>query len=244
MTYQPRTYRRWVSSEGLVSFSITEKETDLLILAGKDLSREALSAVRRCRSELEGYIRKHPLFGVSLQPLPVGDDAPLLVKDMSSAAEAAGVGPMAAVAGAIAEFVGRELLVHSDEVVVENGGDIFIKATRRRHVGVYAGASPFTGKVVFEVLPGETPLGICTSSGTVGHSLSFGRADAVVAFSPSGSLADAVATAIGNIVNSAEDIPEAIKRAQQIPGLRGIAIIKADRIGLWGKVRLAQSGDE
>jgi ApbE superfamily uncharacterized protein (UPF0280 family) len=146
---------------------------------------------------------------------------------------------MAAVAGAIAEGVGRELLPYSDEVIVENGGDIFLKTSKERFIGVYAGGSKFTKKIAFSILPEETPLGVCTSSGTVGHSLSFGYADAVIVFSPSTSLADAAATAIGNRVRIAEDIPEALEFAQGIKGLKGVAIIKGDNMGLWGQIRLA-----
>jgi len=146
---------------------------------------------------------------------------------------------MAAVAGAIAERVGKELLPYSDEVIVENGGDIFLKTSKERSIGVYAGESKFTRKIAFSILPEETPLGVCTSSGTVGHSLSFGYADAVIVFSSSTSLADAAATAIGNRVRMVEDIHEALEFAQSIKGLRGIAIIKGENMGLWGQIRLA-----
>jgi ApbE superfamily uncharacterized protein (UPF0280 family) len=158
---------------------------------------------------------------------------------MAEATQEVGVGPMAAVAGAIAEKVGMELLPFSDEVIVENGGDIFLKTQKKRFIGVYAGESAFTRKIAFSILPEETPLGVCTSSGTVGHSLSFGYADAVIVFSPSTSLADAAATAIGNRVRLAEDIPDALEFAQNIKGLRGVAIVKGDKMGLWGQIRLA-----
>lgn len=237
--YEPRTYRHWVSDRGLVAFSVVVRETDLLIRARRDLTAEALQATKKLRSDLEQYIIANPHFQVSLEPLQVGKDAPPLVKDMAAAAERAGVGPMAAVAGAIAEAVGTELLRFSDEVIVENGGDIFIKSSEERLIGLYAGGSSLTGKVAFAIQPGETPLGICTSSGTVGHSLSFGKADAVVAFASSASLADAAATAIGNRVNTASDIQQALQFAQTIVGLRGVAIVKDDHLGLHGQIKLA-----
>jgi hypothetical protein len=174
-----------------------------------------------------------------LKPLAVEDNAPAIVKEMAEAAAKVGVGPMAAVAGAIAERVGKELLPMSAEVIVENGGDIFLKISKERRIGIFAGKSVLTQKVAFVVQPGETPLGVCTSSGTVGHSLSFGKADAVVVFSPSTSLADAAATAICNIVQTASDIPQAIEFAQGVKGLKGVAIIKGDKIGLWGQIKLA-----
>ena len=191
------------------------------------------------RSDLESYIKSHPIFLTTLKPFEVEQDAPSIVKEMADATREVGVGPMAAVAGAIAERVGKELLPYSDEVIVENGGDIFLKTSKERFIGVYAGKSKFTKKITFSIRPDETPLGVCTSSGTVGHSLSFGYADAVIVFSPSTSLADAAATAIGNMVRIAEDIPEALEFAQSVNGLRGVAIIKGDNMGLWGQIRLA-----
>jgi hypothetical protein len=146
---------------------------------------------------------------------------------------------MAAVAGAIAERVGRELMKLSPEVIVENGGDIFMKTLTNRLVGVYAGSSPFTGKIALEVEPEETPLGICTSSGTVGHSLSYGSADAVIVISPSAALADAAATAIGNLIQESGDIPMGIEFAQDIAGLKGVLIIKGDKLGIWGEVKIS-----
>jgi len=160
---------------------------------------------------------------------------------MVEAGKKAGVGPMASVAGAIAEFVGRELLAFSPEIIVENGGDIYLKSLTDRIVGVYAGKSPFTGKIGLEIKAKDTPLGICTSSGTVGHSLSFGKADAVIVLSKSTILADAAATAIGNRVSESDDITGAIEFAEGIKGLKGLVIIKDDNIGLWGKVKICQT---
>ncbi|MFQ5988107.1 MAG: UPF0280 family protein, partial [Dehalococcoidia bacterium] len=185
-----------------------------------------------------------PLFAISLEPLSVGRNAPSLVREMAAAAQKASVGPMAAVAGAIAERVGRDLLPFSDEVIVENGGDIFIKTSQERLIGVYAGESTLTGRIAFAIQPEETPLGVCTSSGSVGHSLSFGIADAVIVFSPSTSLADAAATAIGNRVSSASDIPKALEFAQGIQGLKGAAVIKDDHMGLFGQIKMADVDQE
>ena len=147
---------------------------------------------------------------------------------------------MAAVAGAIAEFVGQELLKFSPEVIVENGGDIFLKITKERLVGVHAGTSPYTGKIALKIAAADTPLGVCTSSGTVGHSLSFGKADAAIVLAPSAALADAAATAIGNIVKAESDIPQAIDFARGIAGLVGVAVIINDKMGVWGKVNLVR----
>lgn len=236
--YEPRTYRHWIKDADLVSFNVIVKETDLYIRAYRNLRDNALKAIVKHRTPLEEYIRHHPLFLVSLVPCSVEEDAPAIVKDMAAAARIAGVGPMAAVAGAIAEAVGTELLTLSPEIIVENGGDIFLKILQTRLIGIYAGKSPFTGKIALEIQPEDTPLGVCTSSGTVGHSLSFGTADAVITLSASTSLADAAATAIANWVKAVEDISKAIEQAQTISGLHGVAIIKDDKIGLWGRVKI------
>lgn len=238
LVYQPRDYRQWAEESGLVGFRAAVAETDLYVKARKDLEPEARAAILTHRSALEAYVADHPDFLTSLEPVPASRSAPEMVREMAEAAAKVGVGPMAAVAGAIAEKVGRELLRLSPEVIVENGGDIFLRSLKQRLVGVYAGDSPFTGAVALEVQWDETPLGVCTSSGTVGHSLSFGQADAVIALSSSTALADAAATAIGNRIHGPEDVPAGIEYAQTIEGLRGLVVIIGDRLGIWGEVRL------
>ena len=236
--YEPRTYRHWIRDSDLVSFNVTVKETDLHIQAASNLKAEALRAVAKYRTPLEDYVRSHPLFLSSLEPCCVEEDAPSIVRDMAQAAQIVGVGPMAAVAGAVAEAVGKDLLACAPEIIVENGGDIFMKVSRTRLIGIYADKSPLTGKIALEIDSAETPLGICTSSGTVGHSVSFGTADAVIVLSHCTALADAAATAVGNSIRTAEDIGTGIEKAQAIDGLAGVVIIKGDKVGLWGGVRI------
>ena len=231
-------YRHWIKDSDLVSFNITVKQTNLYIRARRNLKNKALKSVLKHRTPLEKYIEHNPLFLTTLEPYRAEADAPTIVKEMCRASQIAGSGPMAAVAGAIAQAVGKDLLALSPEVIVENGGDIFLKISKKRLIGIYAGESPFTGKIALEIKPRETPLGICTSSATLGHSLSLGNTDAVIALSKSTPLADAIATTIGNVVKEAKDIPKAIERAQNIPGLHSIVIIKGDKIGAWGKVRI------
>jgi hypothetical protein len=231
-------YRLGIKDSDLVSFEVVVEQTNLYIRAKRSLKEKALRSVMKHRRSLKEYIQHHPLFLTTLEPYPVEPTAPAIVKEMSEAGGITGTGPMAAVAGAIAEAVGRDLLLFSPEIIVENGGDIFLKTSRKRLVGIYAGESSFTGKIALEIKPGETPLGICTSSATIGHSLSLGCADAVVALSSSTSLADAAATAIGNIVKNAADIPRAIDKAENIPGLRGVIIIIGEQMGMWGRVKI------
>ena len=236
--YEPRFYRHWIKEDDLVSFELTVKQTDLCIRSRRNLKDKTLDSVLKHRGSLESYIERHPLFLTTLDIYQAEAEAPVIVKEMARVSQLTGVGPMAAVAGVIAEAVGRDLLAFSPEVIVENGGDIFLKISKKRLVGIYAGQSSFTKKIALEIMPGETPLGICTSSGTVGHSLSLGSADAVIALSPSAALADAAATALGNIVKAADDIPKAIEEARSIEGLCGVVIIVGDKMGVWGRVRI------
>lgn len=229
----------------LVFFVVQVRETLLSVHAQRNLKEKALSAVLKNRDEIESHIDKYPEFLMSFEPLPVQEslpDRPEIIKEMLSAARVASVGPMAAVAGSIAEYVGKALLPFSSEIIVGNGGDIFMVCEKRRNIRVYAGNSPLTENIALQVAPEETPLGICTSSGTFGHSFSFGKADAVIAIAPSASLADASATAIGNLVESAAHIPKAIEFAQGIKGLRGVVIIKDNEIMSWGKVKIISLG--
>jgi len=239
--YQPRTYRHWIEGKDLIAFNVTEKETDLYIRAISNLQKKARRIMLKYRKQLESYIERNPAFQTSLEPLSISEDAPAIAKDMAMAGQKAGVGPMAAVAGAIAEYVGRELLEFSPEIIVENGGDIFLKVLKKRVVGIYAGQSQLTGKIGLEISPGDTPLGVCTSSGTVGHSLSFGKADAVVAIADSAALADAAATAIGNKVKEPGDIDKALEFARGIDRLKGAVIIIGSDIGAWGEVKLRET---
>ncbi|PKN36092.1 MAG: hypothetical protein CVU61_00925 [Deltaproteobacteria bacterium HGW-Deltaproteobacteria-19] len=238
MEYRERTYRQRVSTTDLVSFSVQVGQTDLLISASHELTEPALQAIHRYRRQLEAYIETRPPFLKSLIPLEKDGLAPPIVRDMLEAAERAGVGPMAAVAGAVAERVGKDLLPLSANIIVENGGDIYIRTDREVRVGLFAGASPLSDRIFLKISPERTPLGICTSSGTVGPSLSLGRADAVTVISKSAALADAAATSIGNLVQNPATIKKGLERAKQIPGVLGVVIIIADRMGAWGEVEL------
>jgi len=238
--YELRAYRHWVGGKDLISFNIVVKETDLHIRASTNLKREAYKLVLKYRHILGEYIECHPDFLSSLEPVSISDNVPCIIKAMSESARRVGVGPMASVAGAIAEFVGNELLTFSPEIIIENGGDIYLKSLNKRLIGIYAGKSPLTGKIGLEINGEDTPLGICTSSGTVGHSLSYGGADAVIVLSKSATLADAAATATGNLIKQSGDIPSGIEFARGIEGVSGVIIIKDDNLGLWGKVKICQ----
>ncbi|MDI6874842.1 MAG: UPF0280 family protein [Actinomycetota bacterium] len=241
--YIHRFYRRQMWAEGLVSFQVRIKESDLFIWAVRDLRREARDSLLRHRSLLEEFMARQPPFATTFLPYPVPEDAPGIVRCMAEAAARAGVGPMAAVAGAVAEMVGRDLLPLSPELMVENGGDIFLRSRMERRIGVFAGESPFSGRLALVV--GPTPpegLGICTSSATVGPSYSAGAADAALVVAETASLADAAATALGNRVKSPEDMEEALAYVAGLEGVSGCLVIMGDRLGVRGDLRLEKTG--
>ncbi len=232
------TYREWETSTGLMSYRVTVKETDLWIRSQPDLSDLARRVLHRYRAMIEQYIAGHTVFQTSFEPVDAPEDAPVIIRDMAAAAARVGVGPFAAVAGAIAEAVGRELLPYSADILVENGGDIFAASASAKVFGLYAGKSSLSGKIGLKIAAEQMPCGLCTSSGTVGHSISFGNADAATILAKSAALADACATAVGNMVRQASDIERALQFAETIDGVDAAVIVLGDRIGAWGAVEL------
>ena len=239
--HQIHTYRNWVEDKDLRSVTVKIGESDLFIRTDKPLDSQALECLGRERKLIQDYIQKNPEFATTLEPYSIKDRAPNIIQEMVEASFSAGVGPMAAVAGAIAEYVGKDLLRYSSQVIVENGGDIFMKTNQTRKIGIFAGKSVYSGKLALEIEPSNNPCGICTSSGTVGPSLSFGRADAVVVVCNSAILADAWATRLANEVKTNSDIDTVLKLIKDTPGIKGVVIIMDDKIGVWGKIRLVKS---
>ena len=238
MRSEEHKYRKLINAKGLVRAAVIEKESDLLILAEKALTGPGHASLKRERKDLYDFIEKNPKFEKTFKPFHVSVFSPKIIKLMSWASKQANVGPMAAAGGAIAELVGADLMKYSKEVIVENGGDIFVKLIKPRRIGVYACESPFSEKIALEISPNDTPLGISTSIGTVGHSITFGAADAVIVTARSCALADAAATAIGNVVTNEDTIEEGLNMAKKIKGLHGTLIIKNDVMGAWGTLKI------
>jgi ApbE superfamily uncharacterized protein (UPF0280 family) len=245
MPDEERTYRRWIESD-LRTFEVCAEESDLLIGAERPLPELAERALCLARADLESHLACDPEFEKALKPRDAPPDAPEMVLHMVEAARRCGVGPMAAVAGAVAQAVGEALLEETGQVIVENGGDIFLRTNRPRVAAIYAGQSPISGRIGVRVRRVDRPLGLCTSSGTVGHSLSLGRADAAIVLAESAPLADAAATALGNRVSSAGDIEAGLEFVRAVEGVLGAAAVVGERLGAWGElelVRLDRPGD-
>jgi uncharacterized protein len=236
--YEQRIYRNLIKCDHLVSFEVSVKETDLHVCAQKCLEDEARESVLTHRGIIESYIKDYPRFYKTFVPWHVKGPAPQIVRDMSDAGMLAEVGPMAAVAGAVAEYVGRDLLNNSTEIIVENGGDIFIKLNRPFKYTIFAGKSPLSLRFGLRLNPTGKPVAVCTSSATIGHSLSMGKADAVCVVSESCAVADASATSICNHVSSENQISQAIDYGKEIKGVLGIVVIAGEKIGLWGNIEV------
>ena len=241
--YVNRTYRSLHQAGDMHYFNLRIKQSDLAIGVDRESYSDSLVALCRqeligLRGQLEDYINLQPEFLTSLVPLKLLPGAPELAGQMAKAAAVAGVGPMAAVAGTISHALGEKLSTGCRECIIENGGDIYLHSHRERRVAVFAGPSPFSNKIAIRVCPEETPLGICTSSGTVGPSLSFGKADAVVIKAQDVALADAVATAAANLVKIEDDLIKAIEFAQNIKEVAGILAIKNDKLAAWGEIEI------
>jgi len=235
-----RDYRDSVRPQkGEVRFQVAVEQTDLLIVAEKDLQAEIAAYVSQVRGEIKNWIMFHPEFAESLLPVEVPDTAPDIVLAMARAGAACNVGPMAAVAGAVAQAVGDRFVGDSPNILVENGGDTYLHSTRERVVALLA--EPDSGAMVgLRIEAGSFPVAICASSGTIGHSLSLGTGDLVAVRATDARLADAAATALCNMLKSEADIDRVLKRAKDFvdAGLEGLFAQFDQKIAAWGDLEL------
>jgi ApbE superfamily uncharacterized protein (UPF0280 family) len=238
--YGERTYRKRVSFKDLVYFHVVIKETDLWVGADVNLEEETRDLVFNCRHQLEMYIDLQPEFATTLLPYPEDPYAPPVVREMITATRAVGVGPMASVAGVIAQYIGGGLLKFTDQVIVENGGDIFLKVNRPATVSIFAGRSLLSEKFGLLIPVRNMPLAVCSSSAKVGHSLSMGIADVVCLLSSSAALADGAATAIGNRIKREGDLEKVAGWTNQIKGIIGGVVILEERMATWGDIELVE----
>ncbi|HWQ68269.1 MAG TPA: UPF0280 family protein [Methanospirillum sp.] len=209
------------------------RETIATILADREEDiRVICQGLVQARHEVERYILTDPFFRTSFDPVQVKTDS-RIITHMAEAAEAANVGPMAAVAGAVAYYALRQVVDNGCQFcIIDNGGDIALMVDRTVRIGLFAGDSPLSGKYAFLIGPTRGAYGICTSSATVGHSMSLGIADSVTVFGPDPVLADAVATAVCN-----ELTPDDYSSLDRIcPGIDGIFAVFGDKSVIWGNI--------
>jgi len=191
----------------------------------------------RQRHILEDYINRHPGFGCSFEPVELRDDAPVVAQRMAHATRLVGVGPMAAVAGAMAQCAAEAALeIGASEVIVDNGGDIYLRLAKPALIGLWTGAAELADRLGFSLQPHNTPISICSSSGQMGHSKSLGKCDLATVVAKDAALADAAATQAANLVTTVEDVDPTLEHIAGIKGVDGVMIVKNDRIGLAGKL--------
>ncbi len=239
--YEERVYRAVSRPADLVCYEVVYKETDLFCCTSVDMKRAIEDRVLFYRNQLEAYIGQRPEFAESLLPIAPDVLAPRIVKEMIEASATVGVGPMACVAGAVAEFVGRDIDGQTDEYILENGGDIYLKTGRERRVMIYAKDSPYSNRIGLNLRARDKAYGVCTSSGTVGPSLSFGKADAVCIVGDSALFCDGLASRVGNLVNKEDDISDALEAGKVFPGITGMVIIMGKALGVWGDLDLVKA---
>jgi ApbE superfamily uncharacterized protein (UPF0280 family) len=191
----------------------------------------------RQRAILEEYIRLHPHFHHSLEPVAVKAGAPEVARRMAWAAAKVGVGPMAAVAGAMAQLaVEAGLKAGAGEAIVDNGGDIYLQTFEPLIIGLFPGESEQIGRLAFSLQASDTPLSICSSSGKMGHSLSLGQCDLATIVAKDAALADAAATRAANLVKTVADVEPALNHLVAVDGISGVMIVKDGHVGLAGKL--------
>jgi len=245
LSYQPRLYRQAMGNKRWVSFRSAFRETDLWVAVDTShyctkLEKFTMDRILYYRDILEKHIAVYPEFRDSLVPVIAPGGVHAIIAEMSEAALAAGTGPMSAVAGAMAEYICNDLLTEyrASEVIIENGGDIFMKLASPVTISVYAGNSPLSEKIALSVKPEETPLSVCCSSGTIGHSLSFGIADACMIACRSGAQADAWATSFCNKIRNKDRVREITEEALQKFEIISVVIITDDQVGIGGSIEV------
>lgn len=235
-----RTYRgKCRPAAGEIAFQVVVEQTDLWVVAERDLSKSIQTLINECRGALSAYIAWHPQFVSSLRPVEVRPDAPDIVQAMARAGWACGVGPMAAVAGAVAQWVADRCVPQSPNLLVENGGDLYLYSSRERIIGLLIDPAQNMGLGV-RLAPEDFPCSLCSSSATIGHSLSFGQGDLVVTRSKDAALADAAATALSNLLQTPDDLALVMRRAERFGkhGLDGVFAQCGGQVGVWGKMEL------
>jgi uncharacterized protein len=239
--YEPRTYRQQFNCKRFYSFLTVFRETDLWVGIDQnsynpEMKNIVFQKVVLLRNRLDEYIKENPEFQKSLIPIAPGALSPPEAIEMATQTTRAGVGPMASVAGLFAQKVGNEIIrnFNVEELVIENGGDIFLLLKKDLVLSVFAGKSPLSEKIGVVIPSAKTPLGVCTSAGTVGPSLSFGKADAVMVACKNTTLADAWATALGNQVKSVGDIEPTLAYSEKYPEILSLIIICEGKVGIRG----------
>ncbi len=252
-TWQRQYRERCTAREGEKAFQLVLGESDIRVIAS--FSESALAqgwtyekltiamrkSLEELRADIASWARLYPTFRTSLAPLPEPEQSPEIIRRMHRGAAAAGVGPFAAVAGTVAHMLAEKYADIAPNLIIENGGDVYMYSTKERHVALLAQPQEEEeagGNLGLRFGETDFPLALCASSATIGHSLSLGCGELAVVRAREGALADAVATALGNRLRSAQSVQQALDFAQNIVGVEGIFVQCDDAMGVWGAMEL------
>ncbi len=230
--YTEKTYRYRHGGQNRIE--VVYKNTDIFLSSDAAFKKdEVRELIKKYYSEIETYIARDPRFWTSLSPVSVADDAPSIVKAMADAGRLSGVGPFSAVAGAVAQFVGHGLSTQCSELIIENGGDLFLKIHTPKTIGLYAGEGSALNNFSLDIKPLPESFGIAASSGTMGHSLSLGNAELVVIVAEDAIVADTFATVVCNQIKKKKDAPPVIDVYKKNPALKGIGVYCEEELYVW-----------
>ena len=231
-------YRNNVKTGEKYNWKITYHYSDLLLSSDKDIAGLIEEPLKEIYCFLHGCFKEDPAFLKSLSPVSIKPDYPEIIKKMCLLSSKFNVGPMAAVAGTVNEFLAEKMNKYCGSLIIENGGDLYLRSKKDRILGIYVKNKYFKDSISIRIKSENMPCGVCASSGTFGHSLSLGKCDLAVVLSKSAITADAAATAVANSISCKDDILKSIKHFRNCRGIDGLLIIKEDQIGLWGNIEL------
>ena len=233
-----QVYRSAVKNNDYPGWLISYRHSDIYISSDIDIGSKITAYLEEVYRELETHIKKNPGFFKSLSPVAAKSYYPEIIKKMCEFSQKFNVGPMAAVAGAVNDYLAGHLLNRCSRLIIENGGDLFIKSVSDITVNLYLKNPSFNDSISILIKGRDTPCGICSSSGVFGHSYSMGRCDLATVIASSSAAADAAATAAANSVKNQDDIQPAIDYFRTFEDISGILLIKDEKIGMWGKFQL------
>ncbi|MGM0366762.1 MAG: UPF0280 family protein [Actinomycetota bacterium] len=232
-------YRKKIGSNTAYKWHIVFRHSDLYVASNKNIIDSLVKYLTEFYQAIEEVIAANPSFRKSICPVKQNPSYPSIINEMIKKSAIFGVGPMASVAGAVCDFAGRKLISQCSTIIIENGGDIFIKSDHDIVAGIYAEGRGISDKLKLKIDHRDTPCGLCSSSGVLGHSLSLGKSDLASVMATTAIAADAAATSMANRISAAGDIQAAIDEFRKKPGIRGLLAIKDKKIGLWGRMELA-----
>jgi len=251
--YINRDYRNNLNNERFNFFNIKYREIDLLIAIDKNSSvekikNETFQFVKDLRIKFDNFINQNPIFQKSLKSIGKLESNNKIINYLIKISKKVNMGPMAGIAGAFSEYTGKFLLnnYNISEIIIENGGDIFLNTLKNVHISIFAGKSLLSEKVGLKIKPEETPMGISTSSATVGHSVSFGKADSVTICSKDTVYSDFLATKLCNMVKKDSDIDLVLDIAKKDKKIESAVVIYNNKAGFIGKheiIKLNKKGE-